>query len=159
MARFILTLSLLLSLTAAFAADTVYVVSAKAKMFATPAFDAQVVVVANKGDALSVVEKSGDWLKVASPQHTGWVSALVVGNKPPEGKVTVIRDKEGDAQKEDVRRRASSSASAAAARGLRQDDRARANENNQANYPAVEKMEATKVDEKEVETFVKGAGK
>lgn len=159
MSRFLLAVSLLLSFTSAFAADTVYVMSAKAKILANPSFDAPVLVVINKGDTLTVVEKKDQWVKVTLQQHTGWVSALVVGNKPPEGKVTVIRDKDADAQKEDVRRRASSSASAAAARGLRQDDRARASETNKANYPAVEKMEATKVDEKEVESFVKGAGK
>lgn len=159
MARLLLGFSLLLSFASAVAADTVYVVSAKAKVFATPAFDAAVVIVANKGETLTVLEKSDQWLKVTSQQHTGWISTLVVGDKPPAAKVTVIREIAPDAPKEDVRRRTSSSASAAAARGLRQDDRARANESNQANYPAVEKMEAVKVDEKEVESFVKGAGK
>ena len=71
----------------------------------------------------------------------------------------MIKDQDSDAQKDAVRRRASSSAGAAAARGLRQDERARASDQGQTNYPAVEKMEANPVNEKEVETFMQAPAK
>ena len=152
-------LTLLFSMGTAFAADLLYVQSSKAKIFSSPSFQGQLVVTANKGDSLTPLETSGQWVKISYQQHTGWISSLLVNSKPPQEKITVIKDQDSDAQKDDVRRRASSSASAAAARGLRQDERARASDQSQTNYPAVEKMEATKINEKDVETFIQAPAK
>jgi len=152
-------LTLLTAATTTFAADTLYVQSSKAKIFANPSFQALLLVTANKGDALTLLETSDQWVKVRYRQHTGWIAALLVNAKPPQDKITVIKNQDSDAQKVDVRRRASSSAGAAAARGLRQDERARTSDQSQTNYPAVEKMEATKVNEKDVETFMQTPAK
>lgn len=152
-------LMLLLTTLTAFAADTRYVQSSKAKIFSNPSFQSEVVVTVNKGAALTVLETSDQWVKVSYQQQSGWISALLVGSKPPQEKITVIKDQDSDAQKDAVRRRASSSAGAAAARGLRQDERARASDQGQTNYPAVEKMEANPVNEAEVETFMQAPAK
>jgi uncharacterized protein YgiM (DUF1202 family) len=159
MNRLLLALSMLLTVSVASGADALYVQSAKAKIMSTPAFDATVLATADKGDALALVEKSGSWLKVAYRQHTGWVSALLVSDKPPRDKITVIKDVEDKAQKDNVRRRASASASAAAARGLRQDERARLSDEGQANYEALEKVEAARPDDADVGGFGANSGK
>jgi uncharacterized protein YgiM (DUF1202 family) len=141
-------------------AESLYVQSTKAKILDNPSFQGAVVVTAEKGDSVTLIERTDKWVKVSFKDKQGWVSALLVGPKPPADKVTIIKDGDNANEKENVRRRASSSASAAAARGLRQDERARANEEGQTNYPALEKVEATKVDAKEVDEFAKGgAGK
>ena len=140
--------------TTAFSADVVYVQSSKAKIFDSPTFQAPLLATANKGDALTLLETKDQWVKISYQQHTGWVPALLLSNKPPQEKITVIKGQDGGAPQSDARRRASASASAAAARGLRQDQRARASDQDQTNYPAVEKMEANKVNEKDVETFM-----
>jgi len=156
---FLCALIFLTTANPAFAADTVYVQSSKAKIFSNPSFQSQLVVTANKGDALTRLETSDQWVKVSYQQHTGWIAALLVNSKPPQDKITVIKGQDGGTPKDDARRRASSSASAAAARGLRQDERARASDQSQTNYPAVEKMEANKVNEKDVETFQQAPAK
>ncbi len=157
----ILICALTLSFTMAtvFAADILYVQSNQAKIFTDPSFQSQRVVTVNKGAALTLLATSDSWVKVSYQQHTGWIASLLVNKKPPQEKITVIKDADNDAQKDAVRRRASASASAAAARGLRQDERARASDQSQTNYPAVEKMEATQVNEKDVETFMQAPAK
>jgi uncharacterized protein YgiM (DUF1202 family) len=145
--------------TTTFAADIVYVQSSKAKIFDSPTFQAPLLATANKGDALTLLETRDQWVKISYQQHTGWVPALLVNNKPPQEKITVIKGQDGGAPQDDARRRASASASAAAARGLRQDERARASDQGQTNYPAVEKMEANKVNENDVETFIQAPAK
>ena len=155
----ICALTLLCTAATAFATDTVYVQSSKAKIFSNPSFQAQLIVTVNKGDALTLLETSNQWVKISYQQHTGWISSLLVDRKPPQDKITVIKSQDSGAQPDDARRRASSSASAAAARGLRQDERARASDQGQTNYPAVEKMESTQVNEKDVETFMQAPAK
>lgn len=138
------------------AAESLYVQSNKAKILANPSFQAPVLATAGKGDAVTLIERQDKWIKVSFKDTQGWVSTLLVGAKPPQDKVTIIKDGDNADEKENVRRRASSSASAAAARGLRQDERARASEGGEANYPALEKVESTPVDAKEVDEFAKG---
>lgn len=153
MKTFFCALAFLFPAATAFAADIVYVQSSKAKIFAAPSFQSQLLITANKGEALTVLETSNQWVKVSYQKHTGWIASLLVNSKPPQGKITVIKEKDGTPQ-DSARRRTSASASAAAARGLRQDERARASDQSRTDYPAVEKMEAGKVSEKDVEDFI-----
>lgn len=159
MKTIICALTLLFTTATAFAADTVYVQSSKAKIFANPSFQAQLLATASKGEPLTLLETTDQWVKVSYQKYTGWVPSLLVNSKPPQDKITVIKGQDGPAQKDDARRRASASSSAAAARGLRQDERARASDQSQTNYPAVEKMEANKVNEKDVDTFMQAPAK
>ena len=106
---FLCALILLTTATHAVAADTVYVQSSKAKIFSNPSFQSQLVVTANKGDALTRLETSDQWVKVSYQQHTGWIAALLVNSKPPQDKITVIKGQDGGTPKDDARRRASSS--------------------------------------------------
>lgn len=159
MKTFIRSLILLLATATAFAAETVYVQSSKAKIFANPSFQAQQVGTAIKGESLTLLETADQWTKVGFQNRIGWIPSLLVGSKPPQDKITVIKGQNGPAQGDDARRRASASSSAAAARGLRQDERARASEQGQTNYPAVEKMETNKVNEKDVDTFMQAPAK
>ena len=152
-------LTLWFTAATALAADTVYVQSTKAKIFSSPSFQAPLVVTVNKGEALTLLETNAQWVKISYQKHTGWISSLLIDRKPPQDKITVIKGQDGGAPPDDARRRASSSASAAAARGLRQDERARASDQGQTNYPAVEKMESTQVNEKDVETFMQAPAK
>ncbi len=156
MTRLILVALLLLASTPALA-ESLFIQSAKAKLMDNPSFKGAVVATAEKGDEVALVERKDKWVKVSFKDKQGWVSALLVGTKPPADKVTIIKEGEDANQKESVRRRASSSASAAAARGLRQDDRARASDEGQTNYKDLEKMESNKVDAKAVDEFSKGA--
>ena len=154
MKTLICAVTLLCTTAIAFAAEIVYVQSSKANIFSSPSFQSQLIVTANKGEPLTLLETSSQWVKVSYHEHTGWIALLLVGQQPPQDKITVIKDQESGTQKDDARRRVSAGASAAAARGLRQDERARASDQGQTNYPAVEKMEAGVVDEKAVETFM-----
>ncbi len=158
MVRTVLAVLLALASTTT-VAESLYVQSAKAKILASPSFQSMVLAVAQKGDVVTMVERQDKWVRVTYKDTQGWISALLVSNRPPQDRVTIIKDGGKPEDQDNVRRRASSSASAAAARGLRQDERARASEEGQANYPALEKVEATRIDAKEVDEFAKGSAK
>ncbi len=144
---------LLLCFSCAVAAEELYVKSTKGKLHAEPGFKNPVVLVLNKGDKVNVLERKLDWIKVKAGDKSGWISKLLVSENPPLDRITVIKGEETEAQKESVRRRASSASTAAAARGLREDGRARVSDSEQANYDALNKMEQQGVDESEVEKF------
>jgi hypothetical protein len=107
------------------AADVVYVQSAKAKILSSPAFGADVVATAGRGEALAVLEKESAWRKVRYQGKVGWVSNLIVGEKPPLAKITVL-DQPGQELDPEARRRASATVTAGASRGLLAEGRSRA---------------------------------
>jgi hypothetical protein len=67
--------------------EEVYITQDTTPLFATPAEDAKVVLRANAGHRLILLERVGDWLKVFTPQfilvgEEMWVKAEVVGPPP-----------------------------------------------------------------------------
>lgn len=135
------------------AAEVVYVQSRQAKLLAAPGFDAAVVATIDKGAALDVLGQQGRWLKVGHQQQQGWVAELLVGKQPPNDKVTVVNDGASDL-KQNARLRASATTSTAAARGLRNDDRARESDDAIADYSALDEMERLKVSDEETRRFL-----
>lgn len=135
------------------AAELVYVQSKLAKILEAPGFNAPVVAEAAKGDALEKLAQEGRWFKVSFRERQGWVPELLVGPRPPLNKVTVIDDEAADL-KQHARRRASASASTAAARGLRNDGRARQSDEAVADYSALTEMESFEVRDEEVTEFL-----
>lgn len=136
------------------AEGTLYVQSAKAKLLASPSFKAEVIAVAPKGEPLALKEKVKRWAKVGYQGSTGWVSELLVSDTPPKDKVTILKNKDNEDQKANVRRRASSTATAAAARGLREDGRVRVNDQARPDWEALEVMESYQASEEEASEFM-----
>lgn len=134
-------------------AETLYVTSARGKLLDGPGFKHKLVSMLGRGDQLNVIERQKRWIKVEHEGKSGWISQLLVSDKPPMGRVSVIEEKETEQQKATVRKRASAASSSAAARGLREDERARLSDAKQENYQALEKMEQHQVEEAEVERF------
>lgn len=69
------------------AEQEVYITQDNTPLFAAPAEDAKVVLRANAGHRLFVLERAGDWLKVFTPQYIlvgeeMWVKADLVGPPP-----------------------------------------------------------------------------
>lgn len=151
MKHIVFILLLLLSLPAL--AGDMYIKSTKCKVLDGPGFGNKVVMVLNKGDVVKVLEEKGPWLKVSVNGKTGWISKLLASKDPPLNKVTVTEGKETEKQKSNVRKRASGSSTAAAARGLREDDRARLSDATEENYQALQQVEKRQVDDKAVDNF------
>lgn len=139
------------------AGEKLYVQSTKATIYADASFQAAVIDTANKGDEVLALESRGTWHKVSFKEKSGWVSSLLLAPQPPQGKITVINEQESPAQNDSARRRVSTTSSAAAARGLRSDERGRVSDEGKANYPALEKVERTTVNENEVREFQREA--
>ncbi len=137
------------------AQETYYVQSAKAKIMASPSFKAAVLGEAFKGFKLAAIGKQGMWMKVRFNDKDGFVSTLLVSNRPPMEKVGVIKGDDSEI-KQGVRRRASSYTSAAAARGLAQDDRRRLSREEKSDYESIEKMESFTLSAEEVSRFMEG---
>lgn len=138
----------------AYAADAVYVQSAKAKIMSEPSFKSQELGVAQKGDKLTVAEKGDGWLKVSTGKTTGWVNKLVVSDSPPLDKVAVITAESADIG-EKSRKRSSAMTSAAAARGLSDNERKRLTDEGRADYRALMEIERISggISDKEVDAF------
>lgn len=148
---------LLIAPYTAHAAD-LYVQSVKAPILSAPSLGSSKVGEAVKGELLKEIEKKGDWFKVGYKDLTGWVSRLLVGPKPPAGKVSVLEETEERIEK-GARKRASAFATAAAARGLAE-ERARISDKYRVDFRGVEKMEAVSISDEEALRFLQeGVGR
>jgi len=153
-----ISIFMLLFLPSAVLAGDLYVQSIKARILSSPSLGSQIVVEANRGEVLKELEKEGNWFKVSYKESTGWVSRLLVGPKPPSGKVSVLEETEEKLEK-GSRRRASAFATAAAARGLAE-ERARISDQLKVDYDGLEWMEKINIsDEKAAMFIIKGVGK
>ncbi|MGA1825393.1 MAG: SH3 domain-containing protein [bacterium] len=138
-----------------YAIESVYVQSAKAKIFGSPKFDSRLVGEVKKGDKLEVLMTQNRWHRVKNDQLRGWINTLCVAETPPIKRVTVITEDKADLE-ENARRRASAITSAAAARGLTALDRKRVSDQNQADFALLEELEkfAEKITDKEINEFM-----
>lgn len=151
--KLLLIAMIFLAAANAFAEEPVYVKANKAKLMASPEFNSALILTIEKGTALQVKATQGRWLQVTIQNKTGWVSQLLVGNEPPLNQATPLNT--GDQNiKQESRRRASATASAAAARGLRNDDRARQSDDAVSDYSALERMDKLDVTEDEAVKFI-----
>ena len=137
----------------AYADESVYYVqSNNATVRADASFSAKVIAKVEKGKALTVESKNGNWLKIKVDGKTGYISSFVVSNQKPLEKQGVIKADETQEIAPSARRRASSFTSAAAARGLTNDEKSREGDT-KADFKAVDKMESMKVTPTEVNKF------
>lgn len=140
---------------AAAAAEDLYVQSVKAKVMSQPTFKATVLAEVAKGHKFTATDKKGSWRKVVHGGKEAYVSSLLLSPNPPMAKVGLIKG-ENTEIKQDVRRRASTYTSAAAARGLAADDRRRMSTEVNADFHALEKIEAFSVNSDELTKFAEG---
>jgi hypothetical protein len=112
------------------------------------------VAVAARGDALSTLEKGPTWRKVRFREKAGWISNLLVGEKPPLARLTVLDSPNSETEPE-ARRRASATATAGASRGFVGEARRRTNQTEFSDYQALAQMESIRVNDGEVEAFIR----
>lgn len=134
-------------------ADTGYVQAAKAKILASPSINAEVITTVPKGGIVEIIQTKGRWLNIKVGQLEGWVSKLLIKDKPPKRKITVF-ETEDTSLEEKARRRASTVNSAAATRGLRSEDRARQSDTSIADFSALRQLERERVSEEEALEFL-----
>lgn len=153
-----LLIALLLFVPTSVYAGDLFVQSVKAPILAAPSMGSPKIIVGVKGDMLKEVEKKDNWYKVNYKDKTGWVSRLLVGPKPPVGKVSLLEET-GEKLEKGVRKRASAFTTAAAARGLAE-DRARISDKFKVDFLGVETMEALNITDDEVMRFLQeGVGR
>lgn len=153
--RLVESLSLLLACAfmLAASAQVLYVQSDKASLLAEPKLKSAQVATLKKGDKLDVLETQKGWHKVKAAGKEGWVSQLLVAEKPPLGTVSLLASASGDIS-QDARRRASAQTTAAAARGMSEEDRKRLGAKEKADYTNLALMENMVIYEDELEQFV-----
>lgn len=146
---FIFLFLCMISLTT-MAADLLYVQSERAKLVSEPGFKASVITELVKGDELILLGQDKSWRQVEFQGQTGWISGLLVANKPPVAKVSHIGSDDSSVTGV-VRRRASTVATAGAARGLTSEE-----ESNTLNsdYQELVIMEAINVESDELTEFM-----
>jgi uncharacterized protein YgiM (DUF1202 family) len=140
---------------ALFAADAVYVQSAKARIMKEPNFKSAEAGTAKKGDKLSVLEKGDGWTKISAGPVSGWVNALCLSDSPPLNRTEIINEGTADIASKS-RKRASAVTTAAASRGLTDTERKRLSEMGEMDYKSVMRLEklSSSITEKELDDFV-----
>lgn len=151
---FTLFLTILLATFSASAEQAMYVQSAKANLMAGPGFDTQLVDVLQKGESVTFVKEQGRWIQVTYQSSNGWISKLLLADKPPMDKVSVLQGKQEHLEST-ARRRASTNVTAAATRGLRNDERTRISDEGKPDYNELQEIEAVEIKEAEVREFHK----
>lgn len=141
--------------SAAFAQQTYYVQSVKAKVMSTASFKSKLIAEVGRGYKLTALGKEGSWIKVKYGSLEGFVPSLLLAANPPLNKQSIIKG-DDSALQQNVRRRASTYTSAAAARGLTADDRRRLSKEEKVDYESVEQIEAVIVSDAEIQKFIEG---
>ncbi|MFW5807725.1 MAG: SH3 domain-containing protein [Spirochaetota bacterium] len=113
----LLVAAIVIALSLALSAETLYVSSLKVKLYSSPAKNAQVVTTMRRGDSVQVQKKEGNWLYVSSSGGNGWVQSLFVKETRPAGSISILGNKT-KTERIHARERASSDVTAASARGL-----------------------------------------
>ncbi len=135
------------------ASDFLYILSAQAKILAEPTFNSALVDRVSKGEKLVALgKKNNRWFKVRYNGKEGWVSRLAVSPNPPSKRRHRLA-KADKAIVDNARRRASSNSTTAAVRGLRGEERSRANLVD-ANYAALNMVEDTLIRDQEAIAFL-----
>lgn len=157
---FVVFFAMLLFPVHAFAAETAYVQSAKAKIMGEPNFKSAEAGTAKRGDKLGVLEKATGWTKVSLGPVKGWVNNLCISDSPPLDQISVVTENSADIGMQS-RKRASSMTSAAASRGLTDSERKRLGEAGTTNFKALAEVEkiAGSVTDKEVDGFTPAEGR
>ncbi|TPW11535.1 MAG: hypothetical protein FD130_1961 [Halothiobacillaceae bacterium] len=150
----------LLTLLAAhsFAAEPLYIQSIKAKLLTQPSFASAMIREIPKGEVVELIAQEQQWLKVRYQSHEGWLPKLVVGSAPPLDKKSLLDDT-SQPLTSNARRRASESSATAAARGLRDEARARDSDAAQADFNALKRVDDSAVSDHEAQEFIENGNK
>lgn len=142
----------LLGMTSALQAKTMYVQSNRATLLEKPTFRSTKLKALPRGTNVQVLETKNRWVKIQSDKQSGWIFKFLLSSNPPVKKVSKYSYKQKRIAP-NVRRRASSVTTAGAARGLSADQRKRIGDND-SNYFALEKIEDMEINESEVTHFL-----
>lgn len=142
---------------AALAGETLYIQSIKAKLFEAPSARTAVVAIAGRGQAVEALERRDDWVRVRLGSGEGWVAKLLVGDRPPMERPSLL-GASAPLLKDEARRRASAVATAGASRGLVSGGELARSRPGEADYRALERVEESTPTRDEVSAFLKSAG-
>ncbi|MDH5546039.1 MAG: SH3 domain-containing protein [Gammaproteobacteria bacterium] len=131
-----------------------YILSARAKLFAEPSFQSKSLEKISKGQKVVSLQKTNNWFKVKYRDQVGWLSRLSVSPHPPMKRVSLLA-KGDDNLIQQSRMRSSAVSTTAAVRGLRDDgSRARVSDKNVANFTALTRVETSDITDHDVELFL-----
>ncbi len=135
-------------------AEQVYVGSKKAKLYRQASFSSPVVSQLAEGDPLEVLGSQGRWLQVRHMALNGWVPRFTTTRtRPREQKISFLdRIKRFFNSSTSNRSRVSVISTTAGIRGLNEEEGAQGTERD---FEAVERMEAMRVSEQEIDQFDK----
>ncbi|QEP44069.1 SH3 domain-containing protein [Ectothiorhodospiraceae bacterium BW-2] len=145
------TLLAALTLSATLQAETGYIQSQQAPLFAQPAFNANKIATLNRGDEVTVVSRQTAWIEVTSGSQQGWLSKFMFTSHPPLNNLSPLDQSSVDLN-QSARTRASVVTTAGAARGLSADSEEETDR--PANYDDLQQMEQLKLDAAEYQQFI-----
>jgi hypothetical protein len=142
----------LLAMSTLCSAETAYIQSSQAKVYAEPRFDAAIIATLTKGAQVDTLQNRSRWQRISTGSVQGWVSTFLLAATPPLDKVSVLGD-DNPQLANNARRRASAVTTAGAARGLTETDRRRISDSGM-NYVALDRLEKTTPSDSEVSHFI-----
>ena len=131
---------------------TVFVTSANAKIKLEANTGSADVISVARGDELTVISESGNWIQIKKGETTGWITKLFVGKQKPIGKNEILKESKVSEEKL-ARKRTSDYSVSAATRGLSAGERNSRGEKFRSNDKALETLEKNQPKENEVEKF------
>ena len=155
--RFILIITMILLTPALLmSSETIYVRSAKAPLLEKPAIGSTILLNLPRGTPVTRILEDGIWYKVTYNDQTGWLCKLMTGSAPPS---TVQIQPEAELEKisGSARKRPSAFTTTAAARGL-MDKRKRFASKYKLDFSALEKIEAVKIADDDIDDFLRIGG-
>ncbi|MBU3915978.1 hypothetical protein KKA14_10625 [bacterium] len=133
-------------------AKSMFVTSLKVNMTEAPKYGTKALLVLKRGDQVEEMSQDKSWVKVKYNNTSGWVHKLVLSDKPPRKRISMLDRKVDITSK--ARKRASTFTSAAAARGLVTADKEELVKKEEHDFVALAKIENVFVDPEEALSFI-----
>lgn len=151
------TVSLLLSCSLAWGAESYYVQTAVAKVYARPALNGAILGQVERGTGFTPGKRQGNWIKVTYQGKEGYVSALATAMTPPRTLTGgTLPAETGNAQIRLRSRASAAPAIVAGVKGLAYEERARASAGEKVDYEALDDIDSLVVSDDELASFSKG---
>lgn len=132
-------------------ADSAYIKSYRTNLLET-AGGKKTPIVLKRGTRVDTVKKQGLWVFIRTEKNSGWVHKLVLSNKKPLRRISLLRKKVNISHK--ARKRASTFTSAAAARGFLDSGHNVLKDLGEPDFVALAEVETVTVDPDEATRFL-----
>ena len=138
--------------------EVIYVQPYRAKIFAKPSIASDVLDSVDSGYQFVSSGKDGIWIKLIYEGKQGFIPAAQVARTPPLGK-NVVQGLDNTPKLNARARTSTTTAVVAGMKGLTYEDRARITKGERSDFDALDKVDALKITQEELDSFQREGGR